>query len=329
MLVRELKEQIQSIDKQSFDELALQVFQYQAIHCDVYKQFLSLIKFDTTNIRHVAQIPFLPIELFKSLKITDNTLPVREAVFESSSTTGTGTSKHFVSDLQWYEQSFVNCFNEQMGPFEDYCHLALLPSYLERSNSSLIHQVNYFVEHSKYKESAFYLYNHQDLYHQLLECDEKQIPTVLWGVSFALLEFVENYKMQLNACTIIETGGMKGRKKEITRAELHQILKDGFGVTSIVSEYGMTELLSQSYAQSEGDFCPSSTMKIHIREINDPFSGPLINRHGAINIIDLSNLHSCSFIASSDLGKADENGRFEVLGRIDHSDTRGCNLLLG
>jgi hypothetical protein len=329
MLVRELKEQIQSIDKQSFDELALQVFQYQANHCDVYKHFLSLIKFNTTNIRLVAQIPFLPIELFKSLKITDNSMPIKEIIFESSSTTGTGISRHHVNDLNWYENSFVKCFNEQLGPFQDYCHLALLPSYLERSNSSLIHQVNYFVKNSNYKESAFFLYNHEELFQQLLDCEKKQIPTILWGVSFALLDFTENYKMQLQNCKIIETGGMKGRKKEITRDELHQILKEGFGVQSIVSEYGMTELLSQSYAESDGYFVPSSTMKIHIREINDPFSGPLINRHGAINVIDLSNIHSCSFIASSDLGKVYEDGRFEVLGRIDHSDTRGCNLLLG
>jgi hypothetical protein len=214
------------------------------------------------------------------------------------------------------------------GSHQQYCHLALLPSYLERQNSSLVYQVNGFIEDTKNLGSSFYLHQVNELLEHLKRNEAAAIPTLLWGVSFALLDFIEKFNISLKHTVVLETGGMKGRRKEITRDEMHSKLKQAFSISSIAGEYGMTELMSQAYAVKEGLYTAPNWMRISAREINDPLSKPIVNKHGAINIIDLANIHSCAFIASSDLGKVYADGTFEILGRIDHSDTRGCNLLV-
>lgn len=323
----ELHKRILEVDDLSFDALTMEVFNYQSKNCKIYNRFLELLQIDTTNIKKKEDIPFLPIEFFKNFTIAD-TDGGFEAVFESSSTTGMGTSKHFVRDLDFYRASFINSFSQIIGDPSLYCHLALLPSYIERGHSSLIAQVDEFIKMSKYQASSFFLH-HQDTLKTILKQNiEQNIPTVLWGVTYALLDFAEQYPMPLNDTIVMETGGMKGRRKEMTRHELHEVLKRAFGLPQIYGEYGMTELMSQAYSKKDGGYHCPNTMRIHIREINDPFSGPVFNKHGAVNIIDLTNLHSCSFIATSDLGKAKSPTEFEILGRIDHSDTRGCNLML-
>ena len=323
----DLHKRILEVDDLSFDALTMEVFNYQSKNCKIYNRFLKLLQIDTTNIKKKEDIPFLPIEFFKNFTISDTDSDF-EAVFESSSTTGVGVSKHFVRDLDFYRASFVNSFAQNIGDPSNYCHLALLPSYIERGNSSLITQVAEFIKISRYKQSSFFL-NHHDSLKQILQRNiEQKVPTVLWGVTYALLDFAEQYPMPLFDTIVMETGGMKGRRKEMTRNELHEVLMLAFDLKQIYGEYGMTELMSQAYSRSEGLYQCPNTMRIHIREINDPFSGPVLNKHGAVNIIDLANLHSCSFIATSDLGKAQSPTVFEILGRIDHSDTRGCNLML-
>lgn len=322
-----MHKRILEVDDLSFDALTMEVFNYQSKHCKIYNRFLELLHIDTTNIKKKEDIPFLPIEFFKNFTIADSDSDF-ETVFESSSTTGIGASKHFVRDLKFYLSSCKNSFSQIIGDPANYCHLALLPSYIERGNSSLIAQVSEFINLSQFKQSSFFLH-HQDTLKQTLQSNiDQNVPTVLWGVTYALLDFAEQYPMPLNDTIVMETGGMKGRRKEITRTELHDKLIDAFGVQQIYGEYGMTELMSQAYSKSNGLYQCPNTMRIHIREINDPFSGPIYNRHGAVNIIDLTNLHSCSFISTSDLGKAKDPSIFEILGRIDHSDTRGCNLML-
>lgn len=327
MDLQSLRQAVFSSPIDDFEALALEVFRFQSLHCEVYSQFLNHLNTDRAKIINLRQIPHLPIEFFKTHEIKSSDFsPV--TCFESSSTSGTGVSKHLLDDMTWYERAFEHAFDFAFGNSQDYCHLALLPSYLERQNSSLVYQVNHFIRHSKYPQSSFFLDDFQKLYEQLLDNESKKIPTVLWGVSFALLDFVEQYSMELKDTVIIETGGMKGRRKEITRDELHRILCRGFGVPGICGEYGMTELMSQAYSKGNGLYQCPPTMRVSIREINDPLSNGLIGRHGAVNVIDLANVHSCAFIATSDLGKLHEDLSFEILGRIDHSDTRGCNLLI-
>lgn len=327
MSLTELHRRILFVDPDGFDALAMEVFRYQSENCEVYKQYLTCLNIDITKISDTSQIPFLPIEFFKSFVISDSKGPF-DAVFESSSTGNQGASRHYVKDIHSYEAAFTKSFNFAFGDPAQYCHLALLPSYLERGNSSLIYQVNRFVASSQYSQSAFFLDQHEQLKNTLLENQEHQIPTILWGVTYALLDFVESYNIHFPELVVMETGGMKGRRKEIIRQELHNILGPAFGVNAIAGEYGMTELMSQAYARKEGLYqCPPQ-MKIIIREINDPFSQPLIKRHGAVNVIDLANLHSCSFIATSDLGRLTDENTFEISGRMDHSDTRGCNLMV-
>lgn len=328
-----LQQQIRQVQPNNFDQLALKIFNYQATYNPLYKAYLTLLQVQLKSISTVQQIPFLPISFFKTKEVrTSCKLPVasceQETVFSSSGTTGTNTSRHFVQDLGFYKQNTVLGFEAFYGAVADYCVLGLLPSYLERSGSSLITMVDHFIQLSKHPKSGFFLYDHAALATVLQQCQQSQQLTLLIGVSFALLDFAEQYSLDLSSITIMETGGMKGRRKEITRQELHTILKAAFHVDSIHSEYGMTELLSQGYSKGAGIFYPSPTMKVFTREITDPFSYQKNHKTGVLNIIDLANLDSCAFIATDDLGKVYADGSFEILGRLDSSDMRGCNLII-
>ncbi len=327
MVLNHFQESIVDCKTEQFNNLALEIFKFQAQNNSVYNTFLNHLKINPTNISDIYEIPFLPIEFFKNFKIkTGHFEP--EIVFESSSTTKSGVSQHFLKSKKNYETAFIHSFNSVFEQYQNYCHLALLPSYLERNTSSLVYQTNFFINETLHLGSGFYLNNLEDLNQQLIKNEQEQIPTLLWGVTFALLDFAEQFPMPLKYTQIIETGGMKGRRKELIREELHQILKQAFGLNQIMGEYGMTELLSQSYSLNNGVFKAPNWMKVFCRESNDPFGKAIQNRNGRIHIIDLSNIDSCCFIASSDLGKVYENGQFEILGRIDHSDVRGCNLMV-
>jgi hypothetical protein len=293
----------------------------------VYQDFCTLLKKDKSNVKSLEEIPFLPIQFFKSHEIVSSSKPIQET-FTSSGTTGMLTSKHMVTDLTLYEQSFRKAFSQFYGNTEDYIVLALLPSYLERDGSSLIYMVNDLIEGSNHPTSGFYLHNYDDLIHNLIELDSSGQNVLLIGVTYALLDLIEKQTFQLKNTIIMETGGMKGKRKEIIREELHAILCNGFGVRNIHSEYGMTELLSQAYSLGNGIFeCPP-WMSILIRDTEDALTYVDYGKTGGINVIDLANINSCSFIATQDLGKKYPNHSFEVLGRFDSSDIRGCNLMV-
>ncbi len=309
-----------------FDSLALDVFKFQFEHNKVYRSFCDLLYKHPSDVKCTSDIPFLPIQFFKSHDVLSTVQPI-EKTFSSSGTTGSITSKHLVTDVKLYEDSYTKAFKHFYGDIEDYVVLALLPSYLERDGSSLIYMVNDLIDKSKQTESGFYLNNIEELAHTLKALETKKQKTLLIGVSFALLDLVEQFQFNLNHTTIMETGGMKGRRKEIIRQELHQILQTGFGVEQIHSEYGMTELLSQAYSKGNGIFeCPP-WMKILTRDTEDALTIQRPNKTGGINVIDLANINSCSFIATQDLGKVYDNGHFEIIGRFDNSDIRGCNLM--
>ncbi len=314
-------------DKNHFTKLCLQTFKHQAINVDIYAQYISELKININKINRVEVIPFIPIDFFKTHKIKSKRKQ-EETVFLSSGTGMVGRSKHYVTDLSLYEKNFNYCFNYFYGKPQDFVFLALLPSYLERDGSSLIYMAEKLIQQSKNPNSGFYLNEYDKLYLKLLELEKSNIKTILLGVSFALIDFFEKYNLQLKNTIIIETGGMKGRKTELVKEELHKILCDGSGVTKIHSEYGMTELLSQAYSKGENIFYCPPQMKILIRDVNDPFSYLENGKAGGINVIDLANINSCSFIETKDLGKKHDNGSFEVLGRFDNSDVRGCNLLV-
>ena len=310
-----------------FDKLALQIFQYQSVNCSVYKEYLSYLEIDPLTVTSIQSIPFLPIQFFKNNKVLCG-IKEPQISFSSSGTSDTGLSIHHVSDLNLYKLSYSNCFEYFYGPIEDYTILALLPNYSEREGSSLIFMVDDLIKKSKRHGSGFYLNNLHELSKKLNELNEKNTKVLLIGVSYALLNLVEQYQFKLKNTTIMETGGMKGRRKELIREELHQILANGFGVTKIHSEYGMTELLSQAYSKGNGVFeCPA-WMRIVIRDPEDALTNISTEKSGGINIIDLANINSCSFIATQDLGRLNLDGTFEVLGRFDNSDIRGCNLLV-
>ncbi len=310
-----------------FEKVSIEIFQFQATHNLVYKSFLNYLKVDIKNIKKLSQIPFLPIQFFKSHKIISSKNNVAQ-VFLSSGTTGMQQSKHYVTDVSLYEQSFKKGFEYFYGNIANYTVLALLPSYLEREGSSLIYMVNALIKDSKKKESGFYLHNLKELATKLKNLDKVNEKVLLIGVSYALLDLIEFQKFKLKNTVIMETGGMKGRRKEMIRKELHKILREGFGVKNIHSEYGMTELLSQAYSKGNGIFeCPP-WMKILIRDTEDALTLLPKGKSGGINVIDLANINSCSFIATQDLGKIHENNTFEVLGRFDNSDIRGCNLMV-
>ena len=322
------KEDVFSIkDEQQFADTALQVFRYQAQICAVYKEFIANLGIDPLSIKTVNDIPFLPISFFKSHSVLSSADEI-QATFTSSGTTGMVNSKHLVTDVSWYEESFRRGFELFYGDIKSYCVLALLPSYMEREGSSLVYMAEDLVKSSENPDSGFYLYNHDELFRQLKRQQEAGTPTLLIGVTFALLDFVEHYQLDSPELIVMETGGMKGRRKEMIREELHQTLCKGFGVKSIHSEYGMTELLSQAYSKGEGIFNCPPWMKIIARDTNDPMTELGINQTGGINVIDLANINSCSFIATQDLGRIYKDGSFEVLGRFDNSDIRGCNLLI-
>ncbi|RYE22343.1 MAG: acyl transferase [Sphingobacteriaceae bacterium] len=311
-----------------FTDYALQIFRFQAENCAVYKSYLSNLKTDPKKVETLETIPFLPIEFFKNNSVTSsNDAP--EITFSSSGTTGITTSRHFVTDVSWYQQSFRKGFELFYGDIKDYVFLALLPSYLERSGSSLIYMVEDLIAGTTTQNSGFYLYNDADLYQKLLHLQQTKQPAILLGVTFALLDFIEKHQLNFPELILMETGGMKGRRKEMIREELHDALCKGFGVPAIHSEYGMTELLSQAYSLGEGLFNCVPWMKVLIRDTNDPFTILPDGKTGGINVIDLANINSCSFIATQDLGRIHPNQMFEVLGRFDFSDIRGCNLLVG
>ncbi len=323
-----LSETIFSIQNSSdFEKIALQVFNHQYINNKTYQRFCNLLGITKNSVKKANNIPFLPIEFFKQEKIVSTPSSIKK-VFSSSGTTGSITSKHYVSDLNVYEKSFRKGFHFFYGDITEYIVLALLPSYIEREGSSLIYMTEKLIQESKHTESGFYLNDTQKLVHTLQHLISQNKKVILLGVSFALLDLIENHTIKLNENVIVmETGGMKGRRKEMIRKELHETLKKGFDVSQIHSEYGMTELLSQAYATSNGIFQTPPWMKISIRNPEDPLTMLGINKTGGINIIDLANINSCSFIATQDLGKIYADHSFEVIGRFDHSDIRGCNLM--
>jgi phenylacetate-coenzyme A ligase PaaK-like adenylate-forming protein len=307
--------------------MALKIFRFQYENNLVYQEFCDLLKTNPQKVKSLHQIPFLPIQFFKNHNVVSNSDPI-ETTFTSSGTTGSVTSKHLVTDVTIYEESYRKGFSQFYGNIEDYVILALLPSYLEREGSSLIHMVEDLIQLTNNSDSGFYLNNHDELIQKLIELDEAGQNVILIGVTYALLDLIEKQNFQLQHTIIMETGGMKGKRKEMIREELHKQLSSGFGVTAIHSEYGMTELLSQAYSLGNGIFeCPS-WMQIHIRDTEDALTYINDGKTGGINVIDLANINSCSFIATQDLGKKYPNTTFEVLGRFDNSDIRGCNLMV-
>jgi hypothetical protein len=323
------KRQIFNIINQSgFHKAALGVFQYQSLNNPVYAGFLKALNIIPDQVKKVESIPFLPIEFFKNHPVVNSPSDPADVVFTSSGTTGMATSRHIVTDVSWYIKSFRRAFSLFYGDVRQYCILALLPSYLERDGSSLIYMANDLIKQSGNVNSGFFLYNYDALYQTLKKQQQNGMPTLLIGVTFALLDFVDNFQLDFPELIVMETGGMKGRRKEMIREELHSLLTKGFGVKAIHSEYGMTELLSQAYSKGMGIFNCPPWMKIITRDTNDPLTLLPNNKTGGVNVIDLANVNSCAFIATQDLGTVHENGEFEILGRFDHADVRGCNLLV-
>jgi len=326
---KDLHTQIFNIkNDKDFSEIALEVFDYQFNNNIVYHDFIRSLGKNPSEIKTFSDIPFLPVEFFRNHKIIAGQLPV-EMVFESSGTTGITPGKHFISDIALYEESFLRSFKLFYGEPEEYLIAALLPSYTERENSSLVYMADNLIKRSRNPASGFYRDNIGELINTIKKSKEEKHKILLLGVSFALLDLAENKAPDLSGVIVMETGGMKGRRKELTRAELHSMLKEKLNITSVHSEYGMTELLSQAYSNGEGLFYCPPWMKIIIRDPLDPltvYSEPSVT--GGINIIDLANINSCSFIATGDLGKLHREGGFEVLGRFDNSDIRGCNLMV-
>ncbi|MDT7831309.1 acyl transferase [Flavobacteriaceae bacterium S356] len=313
--------------EEDFKDRALTIFKHQFEKNRVYRAFCDLLYVHPSDVKEVTQIPFLPIQFFKSHQIVSSQAEIQET-FTSSGTTGNFTSKHVVTDLSWYTKSYLKSFERFYGDIKEYVVLALLPNYLEREGSSLVYMVDDLIKRSENEKSGFFLHNLTNLSKNLLELDKNGQKTLLIGVSFALLDLIEKEQFSLQNTIIMETGGMKGRRKEMTRFELHELLQKGFGVSEIHSEYGMTELLSQAYSKGNGVFeCPP-WMKVLTRDTEDALTIQDYNRTGGVNIIDLANYNSCSFIATQDLGKVHENGQFEIIGRFDHSDIRGCNLMV-
>ncbi len=325
-----LADKILAVNDQTFTETALEVFLLQYQNNSVYQQFCDTLKTDAAKIDAICKIPFLPIRFFKTHTVT-STQFIPEAIFESSGTTQTINSRHLVKDISLYEKSFRNAFQLFYGDVSEYCIIALLPSYLERKNSSLVMMADKLIAQSRHPKSGFYLDELQQLHQLLTDLEMQGQKTLLIGVTFALLDFAEAYPMILHNTIVMETGGMKGRRNEMTRQQVHEVLTKAFQIENIHSEYGMTELLSQAYSKGKGIFNCAPWMKILIREEDDPFA---VHREmnnsivpGAINVIDLANIYSCSFIATDDAGKLYPDSSFEVLGRMDNTDIRGCSLL--
>ena len=323
-----LRDIFQIRNSDTFRELALKVFHFQAEANKVYRKYLQVLGTDPSHIREPEQIPFLPVEFFRTHRILSGSMEP-DLVFESSGTSHMSPARHYVADGALYRQSFTEGFQGFYGHPDQYCILALLPSYLERHGSSLVYMMDHLIRSSEHPESGFYLHDMDQLAEVLHRRNRDQHPTLLLGVSFALLDLAEKYPLELGEhITVMETGGMKGKRKELVRSELHAILQQAFGIPGVHSEYGMTELLSQGYSTGGGIFEAPPWMRVMVRDVNDPLSLVEPGQVGGLNIIDLANLYSCSFIATGDLGKVQEGGSFEVLGRFDHADVRGCNLLV-
>ncbi|MEJ5266245.1 MAG: acyltransferase [Bacteroidales bacterium] len=323
----EFKKEIFEIKNyRQFADLALYAFNYQYHKNKVYKEFCDLLKINPQSISQLTDIPFLPVTIFKNRKVVSGIGNV-ERTFSSSSTTGQHPSYHFVKDISLYEKSLMFNFEYFYGNPSEYTILALLPSYLERQGSSLVYMVEKLMEKSASEHNGFYLYDFEGLLKKIEVLEHENKKFILLGVSFALLDFAVRYKFPLKNGIVIETGGMKGRKREITREQLHNIICEGFSIKSVHSEYGMTELLSQAYSFENGIYrCPPQ-MKVLVRETGDPLKTMIFGK-GALNIIDLANIDSCCFISTSDLGEVDQNAGFKVLGRFDEAEVRGCNLMV-
>ena len=329
-------------DEADFKRVALAIFRKQGRECAPYAEYISLLGIDIEVVSDIYAVPFLPVRYFKSRDVVTETekldsISVAGKVFTSSATTGMVPARHIVKDLSIYEESFLRSFSLFFGPPENYTILALLPSYLEREGSSLVYMADKLISLTRKEDSGFYLYNYEELYNTLIKLRDRNEPTILLGVSFALLDFVKRYKIEFPTLTVMETGGMKGRSEEISREKLHAALKDGFGVKQIASEYGMAELLSQAYSHGEGLFHTPPWMKIFIRDINNPFrilspqksdDPDKVGVLGGVNIIDLANINSCSFIETEDMGTKKSGEIFTLSGRILNSERRGCNMLI-
>ncbi|MBN2668368.1 MAG: acyltransferase [Bacteroidales bacterium] len=316
-----------SASKLNFEDQALALFYDQSARIETYKQFIKYLKIDPKTISKIEDIPFLPIELFKTHTVFDRNKS-NKICFTSSGTSGMSSSKHYVADLEIYKASFLNAFQIFFGPPKDYCFIALLPSYLEREGSSLIYMVDALMQASSHPENGYYLRDYEALTNKLQQLEDKHQKTILWGVSYALLDLIAFKQLNLKHTLVIETGGMKGTRQEMTKEDFHQRLKQGLGVNTICSEYGMTELLSQAYSKGHGFYDCPPWMRILIRDVNDPKAFLKEGQTGGINIIDLANIDSCAFIATQDLGKFNADESFSVLGRFDNADVRGCNLLV-
>jgi hypothetical protein len=312
-----------------FNSLAIEIFRFQHENNSIYRQFADALRVDAEQVKTLEQIPFLPVNFFKTHHIQSTSFEP-QVIFESSGTTQTVNSKHYVKDVSLYTQSFLKGFEQFYGDPESYCIIGLLPSYLERRHSSLVMMVDELIRQSKHNKSGFYLNEYDQLAGILQELERNEQKTLLVGVTFALLDFAEEYPIPLKHTIVMETGGMKGRKTEMTRQEVHAFLKEAFQLPYIHSEYGMTELLSQAYSKKDGIFHCPKWMKILLRNEDDPLEiiSPLNNsKSGVVNIIDLANIYSCSFIATEDAGRLYPDGSFEILGRVDNSDIRGCSLM--
>ena len=319
-------DKIFNVDDKNFEQIAFEVFQFQYINNNIYKSYCDLLKKTPSNIGDISSIPFLPISFFKSHSVICT--KKYDKVFHSSGTTNENLSKHYVSDIHIYEQSFLKNFIDNYGDPKDYVILGLLPNYMENENSSLIYMVNNLIELSESNDSGFFLKEYDFIIEKMKSLARENKKIILVGVSYALLDLTESKNLNFENTIIIETGGMKGRRREMIKKELHETLKERTGLKKIHSEYGMTELLSQAYSKGDGIFSCPNWMRVFIRDINDPNFLYSNNKSGGINIIDLANINSCSFIATEDMGSLHKNGNFEIMGRIDHTDTRGCNLLV-
>jgi len=312
---------------ESFENIALDIFHFQYSKNRIYSQYVDYLGLKPQEINSIESIPFLPIEFFKTHEIILDELKA-EIVFLSSSTTGLFPSRHLVADCRLYKQSFLSAFEFFIGNPQDYCFLALLPSYLERQGSSLIYMINELMTVSNHPDNGYYLNQYDEIIAKINKLKQNNQKYILFGVTYALLDFAKYFNSELGQGIVIETGGMKGKRKELIKQEVYDLFKAGFKVNNIYSEYGMTELLSQAYSIDKNIFKTPPWMRVLIRDVYDPLSYAPIGITGGINVIDLANIYSCSFIETKDLGKMNQNGHFEVLGRFDNSDVRGCNLLV-
>ena len=327
----DFKNRVFAASSADFNALAVELFNFQYVNNSIYRQYCNALSIEPDSVNNIEKIPFLPISFFKSHRVTTTDFEP-QCLFESSGTTQSVNSKHFIKEISIYKKSFLTAFEKFYGPAGKICILGLLPSYLERENSSLVMMVGELIKKSNYKQSGFYLHDYEKLHHTLINNEKLKIPTLLIGVSYALLDFAEGYGLQLGHTIIMETGGMKGRREEMTREELHGCLQKNLGINFVHSEYGMTELLSQAYSIGSGIFSCPAWMKILIRGADDPFyvqeaASVLKPTTGLVNVIDLTNIYSCCFIATDDIGRLYPDGGFEILGRMDNSDIRGCSLL--